>query len=347
MIPTTPSEIPPAEPATVEAAATAWLIERDDGFTPQREREYAQWLRADRRHAEEVARLAETLRLLKGMPEFRPELTTAFRTAAAIVPFPSLLSRSRGLRFKGLGWIAAAAAVLITVFIGWSFRPVEPEVRYATTVAGYQRAQLEDGSTLELNGATRLRVRFSAEQRHVQLDAGEANFVVAKDTERPFVVHAGDVSLRAVGTAFNVRHGSSGAVEVIVTEGRVRVSSPGTALFGGEETVLVSAGERLHVPVREGTLAVERVSSASLREALQWQSILAEFADAPLGDVVARFNTRSHLQLIVDDPELASRRIGGTFALDQAEAFVRLLERDGTIVGERRSDSAIHLRLAR
>jgi transmembrane sensor len=178
-------------------------------------------------------------------------------------------------------------------------------------VAGYQRAQLEDGSTLELNGATRVRVRFSAEERHVQLDAGEANFVVAKDTARPFVVYAGDVSLRAVGTAFNVRHGSNGAVEVIVTEGQVRVSS------------------------------------ASLREALQWQSILAEFADVPLADVVTRFNTRSQIQLIVEDPELASRRIGGTFALDQAEAFVRLLERDGTIVGERRNENEIHLRFAR
>jgi transmembrane sensor len=346
MIPTNPSEIPPSDPATLEATATAWLIERDDGFTPQREREFAQWLQADRRHAETLARLEQTLDLLKGMPEFRRELTTAFRTAAPIVPFPRLLSRPRGPRVKMFAW-SAVAALMVCALIGWSLRPVEPEVRYATTVAGYQRAQLEDGSTLELNGATRVRVRFSAEERHVQLDAGEANFVVAKDTARPFVVYAGDVSLRAVGTAFNVRHGSNGAVEVIVTEGQVRVSSPNASLFGGGETSLISAGERLHVPLREGGLTVERVSSASLREALQWQSILAEFADVPLADVVTRFNTRSQIQLIVEDPELASRRIGGTFALDQAEAFVRLLERDGTIVGERRNENEIHLRFAR
>jgi transmembrane sensor len=346
MIPKIPSQTPPFDPATLEVAATAWLIERDDGFTPQREREFARWLRVDQRHAEAVARLDQTVHLLKGMPEFRRELTTAFRTAAAIVPFPRLLSRPRNLRLKGIAW-AAAATLAVCGVMAWSFRSVEPEMRYATTVAGYQRAQLEDGSTLELNGATRVRVRFSADERYVQLDAGEANFVVAKDTARPFVVHAGDVALRAVGTAFNVRHGSNGAIEVIVTEGRVRVSSPHAALFGGEETSLVSAGERLHVPLRAGALTVERVSFASLREALRWQSILVEFADVPLGDVVARFNTRSQLQLVVDDPELASRRIGGTFALDQAEAFVRLLERDGAIVGERRNENEIHLRLVR
>ncbi len=346
MTPKIPSEIPPSDSATLEATATAWLVERDDGFTPQREREFAQWLRADRRHAEAVARLEQTLHVLKGMPEFRGELTTAFRTAAAIVPFPRLLSRPRTLRLKRLAW-TAAVVLAVGGLLAWTFRSVQPELRYATTVAGYQRAQLEDGSTLELNGATRVRVRFSAEERHVQLDAGEANFVVAKDTARPFVVYAGDVSLRAVGTVFNVRHGSNGAVEVIVTEGRVRVSSPHAALFGHEETQLVSAGERLHVPLTEGALTVERVTSTSLREALQWQSILAEFADVPLGDAVARFNTRSQVQLIVDDPELASRRIGGTFALDQAEAFVRLLERDGIVVGERRNENEIHLRLAR
>jgi len=330
----------------IETAATAWLIERDDGFTPHREREFAQWLREDPRHTEAIARLEKSLSVIKDMPAFRAELTTAFRPAAAVVPFPRLLSRPRDRRTTWLGWGAASAALLACAFLGWSLRSAPSEVRYATTVSGYQRAQLEDGSTLELNGASRVRVRFSSEARQVQLDAGEANFVVAKDTARPFVVRAGDLSVQAVGTAFNVRYGSNGAIEVIVTEGKVRVSSPGGVLLGSEDASLLSAGERLHTPNRVASATVERVSSGALREALQWQSTLAEFADMPLGDAVARFNTRSRVQLIVDDPELASRRIGGTFALDQAEAFVRLLERDGTIVVDRRSESEIHLRLA-
>lgn len=347
MIPPTPPEIPPPDLATIETAATAWLIERDDGFTPHREREFALWLREDPRHPEAVARLEKSLSVIKDMPAFRPELTTAFRPAAAVVPFPRLLIRPRSRRTAWLGWVAASAALLACGFLGWSFRSAPLEVRYATTVAGYQRAQLEDGSTLELNSASRVRVRFSSEERQVQLDAGEANFVVAKDTARPFVVRAGDVAVRAVGTAFNVRYGANGAIEVIVTEGKVRVNSPGDPLLGSEEISLLSAGERLYIPDRVASATVERVSSSALRQALEWQSTLAEFADVPLGDAVARFNTRSRVQLIVDDPELASRRIGGTFALDQAEAFVRLLERDGTIVGERQNESEIHLRLAR
>jgi hypothetical protein len=64
-------------------------------------------------------------------------------------------------------------------------------------------------------------------------------------------------------------------------------------------------------------------------------------------DVIARFNTRSRVQLFLADEKLADRRIGGTFALDEAEAFVRLLERDGEIIGERRGETEVHLRRAR
>jgi transmembrane sensor len=89
------------------------------------------------------------------------------------------------------------------------------------------------------------------------------------------------------------------------------------------------------------------VTPAELRAAFAWQTRLVDFADAPLVDVIARFNARSRVQLILADPGLADRRVGGTFALDEAEAFVRLLERDGEITGERRGETEIHLRRAR
>jgi transmembrane sensor len=74
---------------------------------------------------------------------------------------------------------------------------------------------------------------------------------------------------------------------------------------------------------------------------------LADFAEAPLSEVVARFNARNRVQLTLADAELGTRRIGGTFALDEAEAFVRLLERDGEIVAERRGETEILLRRGR
>lgn len=338
--------------AAIEDAAIGWLTERDDGWTPAREREFAQWLRADPRHAAAVARLEQTLGLLGELPVFRGELNTAFDRAAPVVPFSTVPDEAAPVRRlrrwpRLVAGSGVAAALMLGAFVGWRAFQRPAEIRYDTTVAGYERARLDDGSTLELNAATAVRVQFTAAERRVNLDAGEAHFAVAHDTARPFIVSAGGISIRAVGTAFNVRYATDGAVEVIVTEGKVRVGQAGPASSAASDAPLVSAGERLVLPKIAPAPVVERVSPAVLRATLAWQTRLADFADAPLADVVIRFNARSRVQLILADATLADRRIGGTFALDEAEAFVRLLERDGEIVGERRGETEIHLRRAR
>ena len=88
-----------------------------------------------------------------------------------------------------------------------------------------ERLTLEDGSVVELNHGGKLEIDFSSETRRVRLVRGEANFTVAKNPERPFVVNAGGVDVRAVGTVFNVRLARE-AVEVVVSEGRVKLERP-------------------------------------------------------------------------------------------------------------------------
>jgi transmembrane sensor len=344
--------------SAVEDIAIAWLSERDDGFSPAREREFAQWLRADPRHAAAVARIEQTLGLLHGLPEFRAEINAAFERSAPVVPFapaasletttsPTAAARPPRRSRRLAVWAGVAAALAVAATVGWRTWGGASEVRYATAPVGYERAQLADGSTLELNAASAVRIRFSAGERRVRLEAGEAHFAVAPDPARPFVVLAGEVAVRAVGTAFNVRYTAAGDVEVLVSEGKVRVGSDGPASATAATARLVAAGERIVLPKLVPAPAVEKVDPAALRAALAWQGMLADFAEAPLADVVARFNARSRVQLVLADPALAGRRIGGTFVLDEAEAFVRLLERDGEIVGERRGGSEIHLRRAR
>ena len=339
--------------AAIEDAAIAWLTERDDGFSPTREREFAQWLRADLRHAATVARLEQTLGLLGELPAFRSEINTAFDRAALVVAFPPATTEQPTLApaprrwSRTFAWAGLAAALAFGSFLGWHALRPPATIHYTTTVAGYERARLDDGSTLELNAASAVRVQFTAAERHVKLESGEAHFAVAHDTARPFIVSAGGIAVRAVGTAFNVRYTDAGAIEVTVTEGKVRVGQSGPASSSAESAPLVSAGQRIVLPQHAPPPSVEQVDPAALRAALAWQSRLADFAEAPLADVIARFNARSRIQLFLADAKLADRRIGGTFALDEAEAFVRLLERDGEIIGERRGETEIHLRRAR
>jgi len=340
--------------AALEDAAIALLTERDDGFSPAREREFAQWLRADPRHAATVARLEQTLGLLGELPAFRTQLNTAFDRAAPIVPFPPITAPAvRPTRRwpRAFAWTSLAAALALGSFLGWQALRPPAAIHYTTTVAGYERARLDDGSTLELNAASAARVQFTPAERRVNLEAGEAHFAVAHDTARPFIVTAGGVSVRAVGTAFSVRLGNHG-VEVLVTEGKVEItrddadSTPAPALPAAHP--LLVAGERT-VILRDAAntaAAIERVSTDALQAAVRWHSQVMTFTNLPLRDAVTLFNRRNTQQLILADAALGERKIGGTFAADQVEAFVRLLAQDGDITAERRAAAEIILRRA-
>jgi len=84
----------------------------------------------------------------------------------------------------------------------------------------------------------------------VRLVRGEAHFTVAKNPARPFIVEAGGVAVRAVGTAFDVRH-ADGAIEVLVTEGKVHVRAARAA-----RRIQVPAPAPIATPLVAGERAV-------------------------------------------------------------------------------------------
>ena len=349
----------PSERESIAASAAAWLAERDAGLSPLDERKFAAWRAADPRHEAAVARLERAWTALQPLRDFRPAAVRhpdrdllAGPVRGGIFAFPAPLRAA-----------ALAAAALVVVAAGWwALRPAAtsaPDAVYATTVGGYERVMLADGSVLELNGDTAAEVHFTAAERRVGLARGEAHFTVAKNPARPFRVEAGGVAVRAVGTAFNVRLGARD-VEILVTEGKVAVSDVGPALAAvpprgernpqtgaptsGGPTVL-SANERLVVGPAHGA-AVERVSPAAMRDALAWQSPRLVFVDTPLAEVVAQFNRRNAVQLELADADsvLAALPVGGSFRAENVEAFVRLLESGGDVTVDRADAARLVLR---
>src|SRR5262249_39417186 len=93
---------------------------------------------------------------------------------------------------------------------------------YRTPVGGIESVPTADGSTITLNTDSQIRVALSASERRIELKHGEAYFEVAHDPNRPFVVHAGNKRVIAVGTKFSVRRDYDD-VQVVVTEGKVRL----------------------------------------------------------------------------------------------------------------------------
>jgi len=212
----------PSDDESIAATAAAWIAQRDDSFTAAEAESFVRWRAADARHEAAVIRLEGAWIKLLPLREFRP---SAVRHPDRDLLAAPVRRRAAAFPLRPFAWAAAAAAAILFAAGWWSFRQDRPgPALYATTSGGYERVMLPDGSVLELNGDTAAEVSFDAAARRVRLARGEAHFTVAKDPSRPFWVEAGDVAVRAVGTAFNVRF-ESDAVEVLVTEGRVAVAN--------------------------------------------------------------------------------------------------------------------------
>jgi transmembrane sensor len=330
----------PDDTGAIDDLAAAWVARRDRGLTPAQQDEFFQWLAADPRHGERLARQQRGWNELANLALWRPE--------HAAEPNPDLLAppqNSPGCpAARVLRWVfplaLAAAAAMVFSFL----RPRDPArpPPAATAETGYRQRVLDDGTLVELNHGARLTVAFAPAERLVRLERGEALFTVAKNPERPFVVEAAGVTVRALGTTFHVRLGAA-AVDVLVTEGRVQLDRPAAPL---PTATLVDAGQRIVVPFVGESTVVAAVTSEEVDRALAWQPRLLEFVSTPLAEVATEFNRRNRVQLVILDEALRTLPIGASFRSDNLDGFVRLLESSFGVSAER-TKNKIALRRAR
>lgn len=321
-------------PARADQEAASWLVRRDGGFTPKEEDEFLRWLAADPRHGEALDRQRRTwegfdrLRELRGVGEPNPDL---FRRPR------------RPVRWVWAGALAAAAGVALTLALWHPWSP-SGAAALASGATGEHRV-LADGSVVDLNPGSALEVQYRPDERRVRLVSGEASFKVARDASRPFVVHANGVAIRAVGTAFDVKLDRD-EVEVLVTEGQVRVDPPPAG--APPAATLLAAGHRMILSLTRPAPPpqVIEVSTAEMPAPPPDRPVVLEFSSTRLGDVVAEFNRRNRVQLVIADPELRALPIVASFRSDNVEGFVRLLELTAGVRAER-ADDTITLRRSR
>ncbi len=334
--------------------ATAWIMRHERGLTAEEQDRFSQWLAEDPRHGAQLARFKRHWQRLDTLADWRPGHSAR--------PNPDLLKPAPRVRWRVPAALATLAAAAAVAWMAWTPaaapRGREERIAAATVVPAARadavgRRELSDGSMVELNRGAVFEERFAATERRVVLEAGEAHFSVAKDAARPFVVVARGVALRAVGTAFNVRL-EAGALEVLVTEGKVEVAEPSrTAEVKRESAALaapvLSAGERAVVSLtpQAEPVRIAVLTPGEIERVLAWQHRLLEFNEAALSEVVAEFNRRNRVQLVLADAQLGPERITVSFRTDNVDGFVRLLEAGFGVVATRVGETEIALRKQR
>ncbi len=287
----------------IDIAAAEWVAREDAGpLSPSDAEQLAAWLEADSRHLGAYARMqaimAKCDRLGRGN-----QMPAGIRAPAA-----RSRTRSRGWRMVALAASLAAVAVVSMHFID------QERGTYATRIGEISRVALEDGSQVTLNTDSRIRVRFSAGRRDIQLLRGEAMFDVAKDRNRPFTVAAGDTRVVAVGTSFSVRRAPS-SVDVLVREGIVKVQEERQAFR------LVAGNKALLPEHRPAVLA--KVDEVEVHRELAWRDGMIAFSGETLQQVAQEFARYNTMRIRIADPDIAGLEVVGLFSATDPIGFSR------------------------
>jgi transmembrane sensor len=249
-----------------------------------------------------------------------PETTSVGPGQVGVRALNSLERRSALPRRWRVFPIAASVAIL-TLMAGAAVWLALSRVPMYLTATGEQRSlALTDGSTIELNSRSKIQVRYSGHERTVELLEGQALFHVAKDVARPFFVRSGEMSVRAVGTQFDVYKKSSGTV-VTVVEGRV-------AVLGG---IILAAGEQGIVSQK----TVRKTQHPNVANATAWTRRQIVFDSTSLAEVADEFNRYNDRELVIDRSTLGNLHISGVFSSTDPASLIRFLrQRPGLRVTE-------------
>jgi transmembrane sensor len=262
--------------------------------------EFAKW-REDPANAEAYRR-AEQLWSRTGELADDPDIQAALEQAQRRRP-----RRFGAKQIGAIGLTAAMAATLAAGVFFWQGRDT-----YATGKGEQRVLQLADGTRVRLDTASKMRVRFTAGERRIELAEGQALFEVAHNTARPFVVSTSDASVTAVGTVFEVRRVGS-ETRVVLVSGAVDVAQAGAT----------GAPLRLRpnqlTAITQGKARVTRVDAAT---ATSWTDGELTFVDTPLAEAVAEMNRYLAKPIVLEAPAAAATPINGVFRSGDRAAFV-------------------------
>jgi transmembrane sensor len=250
-------------------------------------------------------------------------------------------------------WLVAAMAVLTLggIVALMTTEPVVPAVwstlawsgeRFVTATAEQRTIALTDGSEVLLDAESILRVRYDDQTRHVVLEKGQAQFKVAKDAMRPFVVKAADGAIRAIGTEFQVRLEGE-AVVVTLLEGKISVDVP--AVLGGlvapAKSELLVAGQQVRYGnSRRAPIAKQ---AADIEVAQGWTHGDLVFKKWPLDELVTEMNRHTSTKIRIEDPALRELLVNGRFRAGDQQSLIVALQHQWQIQARRVGDDEIAL----
>ncbi len=219
---------------------------------------------------------------------------------------------------------AATALILITstFYLTRNFYDQYAENNTLYVPAG-QRAQLtlQDGTTVWLNAQSTLTYpsRFSGKTREVNI-VGEAYFDVAKNRKKPFVVTSQDITMKVLGTEFNIySYPDMGYIQTDLVEGSLKVYKNDME----NTSITLKPNERL--TITSDKMILQHISNSDY---FLWKEGIYTFNNARLIDIIEKLQLYYDVKIIVNDPEIFNVRYTGKFRQrDGIEEILKIIQK--------------------
>ena len=323
-----------------------WLSRRDRGLSESEKNAFEQCISEDESNEACFFEHEVAWASFDVMDEWRP----AYSRPPNADLFETRAERQRNW-FIGLGGLAAA--VVFSLFL---FQVVRPSADDNDLVAAKtyisqnnEKHFLEDGSSFYLLPGSELTVAFTHTERTIEFVRGEAEFTVAHDPERPFVVNSEGGRVTALGTVFSVRQ-KSNSWEVLVTEGRVKVievrNSESVAVPKNDKfSAELVAGQKIFKALSDEVFSpkIEAITPHELEERLAWKDQIIDMVSAPLEDILQEFSRFDERKIAILDEDLKRMRMTVAIKPDNLEDFIDLLELSAGVNAKEASSGSIVL----
>ncbi|MGE0440352.1 MAG: FecR family protein [Gemmatimonadales bacterium] len=278
------------------------------------------WLAEDPANRRELDRLAAAWADRPPVGDWNVDQAWAAVAARLDRPAPvEVIPIRRGLP---LGWIAAAAVVVVTAGAIWTAGRNQ-STEYHTAIGEQRQITLADGSTVVMAPASRLVVAgsYGRPVRDVEL-TGRAWFVVTHDEAKPFRVTTTAAMVEDLGTEFEV-DATGPAMKVAVASGAVAVHRTGaeTVRLAAGDLATVANGGEAHV---SHEMPIDRMTS--------WRAGTLDFIDRPLDEVAAELERWYDIQVVIE-PGIGTKPFNGPIPTDDLTQALTTIE---TAFGELR-----------
>lgn len=259
------------------------------------------------------------------------EVERMWQAVATLHDDPQLLrmreeARADGRTKRPWAYGAIAASILVAILLGlfitgtdYRAEEASPEaVRFATITGQRLPIALSDGSTIELDANSAVRVQFTDSRRKIEVEHGRAFFKVKRDTHRPFVVSAGGRSVTALGTAFSV-DAAARKFDVVLAEGRVRVEGKSRA---ERRAIEMTAGSRLRIGA-DGNWRMDQIDPD---KANAWLHGRLVFDNARLADVTAEIGRYTDQAITLAPDGTGDKRLSAVLQAGDTGTFLEAVK---------------------